>query len=361
LKVTADSRELADAVSAAEGYTEVTGSALSRAILLTAADGFLLLRTTTFKQDAILSVNAIGELEPGSAVVPSQVLAGATFDDGGTVVIESEKRLALTYESGAKLKIAMMAAKPDEFPVLAQTTPIVSLSQDIISVAARHCDKPGAGAMTIRSSIHLVPGGEGCKILATNGTIGFCYELDSTVDEVVSIDSAMLANAARAVGGMVNILVGDNRIEVKAQDGPRRIQFPETWSQDPSKLVDMFKLESAAQFKVSHPELKRLAFLASRAASIDEVAELLVEPTGDVQIAGQGIDISASIAIDGESLRSTFFAQHLAKSLRNIPAADGDFEVSAVELDNKEGARLWYIDGIGRHFITCAASSRFKA
>ncbi len=213
----------------------------------------------------------------------------------------------------------------------------------------------------IKSCVHIIPATGGVAIVGSDGVIGYMKTVEGVeLDKYISIEANTLSAALGGVGDIVRVGTTRGRVEVAARDAPSRIQFSGVSSPDPDKMTEFFALETKGEpLEVDGQLMKKVQFLASKAAAIDPAAEMLVYGDGVVtgKILGRDITIPEFEICSGSALPIVFRCDSFSRSLSILTDTE-KYRVSVhVHSDN---AHLWFIDGDGRHSVMSSAPVRFK-
>jgi hypothetical protein len=357
LKARIDSKEFSNVIRQAARWSAKTGAIASECIWLKSEGQYLIVRTTTLDQDAILTANNFGD-EDGEVLTKVSILQEAAIDTGGFVNISrSKSKLVLDYEDFSRIEIGTVADDIiGNFPVILEIEPVVSLNRDTLVAAASHTlplDKTG---LPIKSAVHIIPNGDQMAIVGTEGIIGYMMNVEGTIEKPLSIGASTLMSALMVIRDLVEIGIGEHRVQVKDMNSPSRIQFSSMQSPDPSGFISMFNYETTGSVKVSRADLERIRMLCNRSSAIDSAAEIKIS-RDKIEILGQ--DIEAEMEWDGgDILTSYFLAEKLAQALGGLRNAD-EYLISTKPHESGN-AHFWYVDAIGRHFIGCASPGRFE-
>jgi hypothetical protein len=356
-----DSGEFSSVIRMASRWTTTTGMEWTKAIMLEAVDNWLLVRTTTGDQDCLLAVNAF-DVEPGRVATTAQMLLRFAFDSKGWLRLHSTKtKLVLDYEEFAKSKIGLLDEEiMDMFPDFLDVESSMSIDRQALLLAADHTQPIEKTGFAIKSAVHVVPHQDGAVVFGTDSIVGYAKEIKADLVGPLSIDASLLSAAISAMGDNVLIGVAHHRVEVSSPNSPARIQFSTTASPDPTELVAMFKypLPDGA-IEVSREAMRRVQFLCSRVASVDEAAEIEFSHTDGrivFEILGDGAEVEIAPLAEGVIQNVVFRCDGLARALLNL----SDIETYTVWPMENAGIPFWYIDGDGRHFMMSASPERFK-
>lgn len=358
MKARIDSKEFSAAVRQAARWSAKTGAIASECVWLKVEGPHLLVRTTTLDQDCILAVNNFGG-EDGEVLTKVSILQEAAIDTGGFLNMErSGKKLLLNYESFSQMKIGTVDDDiMGNFPVLFEDIEtLASINRDTLITAASHTLPIEKTGLPIKSAVHIIPAGPEIAVFGGEGSIGYLQATNGTIEKPLSIGATTLITALMALRGMVEIGISDYRVQIKDLDSPSRIQFSSMQSPDPTKLLGVFEFETSGSVSVSRGDLDRIRLLCNRSAAIDGGAEVKIS-NNKIEILGQ--EISAEMEWPGgDILTSYFIAQNLSQALGGLRPAE-EYAIST-KLHESGSAHMWYVDGVGRHFIMCAEPSRFK-
>lgn len=358
MKARVDSKEFTSAMGQALKWTRVTGVDVSGMVMLTAIDGYLLIRTTILDGDSILAVNA-WDVEHGEVITRASYLKEFSWGADGWLNISSNKKLRLEYEDFASPELSTI--KKADFPLMLEIPHQVTLTKDILARAAVHTLPMADTGLAIKSAVHIVPVEGGVAVVGADGVVGYRKDVEGVeIEKPISIEATTLTQALGGIGETVVVGIKEHRVEVAARDAPSRIQFSSVTCPDPSTMPKFFELDTHGEpFEIDSAEMKKIAFLARKAAAIDPAAELLVAGEGTVtgEILGQDITIPKFNICEGETPPIVFRCDSISRALSMLSGAES-YKVSMRFMN--DDPQLWFIDGDGRHSIMAAAPQRFE-
>lgn len=358
MKARIDTKEFVEGLKQAARWSTKTGAEASECVWLRANRPWLTFRTTTLDQDCILAVNNFGS-EDGEVLTKVDALVKVAIDTGAFVnVSTSGSNLVLEYEDFGTFEIGTVSDDVmNFFPVLMdEVTPLASINRDTLIAAAAHTIPIEKSGLPIKSAVHLIPNGGQIAVVGSEGTIGYMQQVSGTIETPLSIGAKTLVSALMSIKGMVEIGTGDYRIQIRDLNSPSRIQFASMQCPSPANFVGMFNYGTTGSVSVPGTEIDKLRMLCSGPSAIDSTAGVKVS-VDKVEVLGH--EVSAEMDWDGGDILTSFFiAENLAQALGGLRSVE-EYTISTVE--HKSGnAQLWYVDGIGRHFIMCAAPARFS-
>jgi hypothetical protein len=346
----------------ASRWTSTTGLESTKSVILEAADGWLLIRTTTGVQDCLLAVNAF-DIEPGRIATRMQALLSFAFDSKGWLRLhDTTSKLVLDYEDFTKSKIGLLDNSVIElFPEFLEVEGLMKVDQQTLFLAADHTLPFKITGAPIRSAVHIIPQEDGkAMVIGADGIIGYAKPIDAELKESLSVDGQSLTSAISAIGDQIVLGFAGHRVEIASPNSPARIQFSTMHSPDPKSLVKMFQFNTPdTPTEVSSESMKRMQFLCSRAVSVYQDAEIQVfEKHGEVvyRILGGECSIEETSLAEGEIKEIVFRCDSLARALGNLSRRE-EYKLWSLTEDGKP---FWYIDGDGRHFMMSSAPVMFK-